>query len=88
MSAFATIQETNQPYRSLLLGRPHDAVQGERPVGEQHKKESDRQQSSHQRQEADQDKDQHKSDTQRQAEEAARRDHPKGGASSVGTVGT
>lgn len=29
-----------------------------------------------------------KSETRRKAEEAARRDKPKGGASSVGTVGT
>src|SRR6185437_7189196 len=29
MSAFATIQETNQPYRSLLLDHPHDAVSKE-----------------------------------------------------------
>lgn len=57
--------------------------QGERPMAEQNKKQSDQQSGQ-----ADQDRNQPKSETQRRAEEAARRDKPKGDASSVGTVGT
>ncbi len=57
-------------------------------MAEQNKTQSDLHKSSDQRQQAGLDRNQQKSDTQRQAEEAARRDKPKGGASSVGTVGT
>ncbi len=57
-------------------------------MAEQNKTQSDLHESSDQRQQAGLDRNQQKSDTQRQAEEAARRDKPKGGASSVGTAGT
>ncbi len=57
-------------------------------MAEQNKTQSDLHKSSDHRQQAGLDRNQQKSDTQRQAEEAARRYKPKGGASSVGTVGT
>lgn len=77
------MRETNRPCRSLSLRVLFDAIteQGECPVAEQNKKQSD-QQSGHQ--ETGQDRNQQKSETQRRAEEAARRDKPKGD----GTVGT
>ena len=48
-------------------------------------KQSDQQQRD-QRQQTDQHRNQEKAVTQRRAEEAARRDKPKGGVSSVGTI--
>lgn len=64
--------------------------QGEHPVAEQNKKQSDQQQRGGQRQQGDQDRNQqqNKSERQRKDEEAARKDEPGPDASSVGTVGT
>jgi hypothetical protein len=64
-----------------LLNADHE--QGEPTVAEANKQQ--REQSGER---AGQDKNQQKSDAQRRAEEAARRDKAKGGASSVGTAGT
>lgn len=76
-------------YQGLLLNAIY-GKQGERPVAnEQRKKQSDQQQSGQNRPPGQGQKQQNKSEIQRKAEEAARKDMPKpGDATSVGDIGT